>query len=199
MTIMTPDGVQFDAIVFAEREPQKWMAGSDGFVRTQPFGGGSEIEADGRPVHVAIAYHADGRVVGYRNGMPYGNPYQSSGPAEYRAGQAVVGFGIRHLSAGGNKMLAGRVLRARLYDRALSSDEIRATFVSAPFFITRAQVLSALTASDRNRVANHEKRVVAIEAELAALGPIPDASDDKAAWADLARAIFSFKEFIYVQ
>ena len=35
--IQTPDGGVFDAIVFGERDPRQWMAGSDNYVRTQSF------------------------------------------------------------------------------------------------------------------------------------------------------------------
>lgn len=69
-------------------------------------------------MHVAIAYHDDGQIVGYRDGQPYGKPYKSNGPIEFKAGQTVISFGVRHLPAGGNRMLAGKILRAQLYDRA---------------------------------------------------------------------------------
>jgi hypothetical protein len=42
ISVQTLDGVTFDAIVFGEREPKKWMAGSNGFVRTQSFDGPDE-------------------------------------------------------------------------------------------------------------------------------------------------------------
>ena len=35
--VQTPDGGVFDAIVFGERDPRQWMAGSDNYVRTQSF------------------------------------------------------------------------------------------------------------------------------------------------------------------
>ena len=72
------------------REPARWMAGSDSFKRTAPFGGPVETEAAAQPVHVAIAYHADGTVAGYRDGKPYGKPYKSDGPVTFAAGKAKV-------------------------------------------------------------------------------------------------------------
>ena len=42
ISVQTLDGVTFDAIVFGEREPRKWMAGSNGFVRTKSFDGADE-------------------------------------------------------------------------------------------------------------------------------------------------------------
>ncbi|HEX4609150.1 MAG TPA: DUF1549 domain-containing protein, partial [Urbifossiella sp.] len=114
MTVQTPDGAVFDAIAFGEREPARWMAGSDFFRRTQSFTGPAEAEADRQPVHVALAIGVDGTVTGYRNGRPYGKPYKSNGPAAFEPGRAVVLFGCRHEPAGGNKLLAGAVVAARL-------------------------------------------------------------------------------------
>jgi hypothetical protein len=42
ISVQTLDGIMFDAIVFGEREPKKWMAGSNGFVRYQSFQGEDE-------------------------------------------------------------------------------------------------------------------------------------------------------------
>lgn len=199
MTIQTRDGVTFDAIVFAEANPRQWMAGSNGFVRTQPFNGPQDQDAATRPVHVAITYHDDGRITGYRDGQPYGKAYQSNGPQEFKAGETVIGFGIRHLPAGGNRMLAGRILRAQLYDRALSAEEIQATATSAPYFVAESQVLAALTEVDRKQIAADRQRIRELEAEVDSLGTLPETVNDKALWTELARTMFTFKEFIYVR
>ena len=42
MSVQSNDGRKFDAIVFGEREPRRWMAGSEGYSRTQSFGEGEE-------------------------------------------------------------------------------------------------------------------------------------------------------------
>jgi hypothetical protein len=199
MTIQTPDGVAFDAIVFGEQNPRQWIAGSDGFVRTQSFDGPQEQEATGRAVHIAIAYHDDGRIIGYRDGQSYGKAYRSNGPHEFKAGNAVIGFGIRHLPAGGNRMLSGRILRAQLYDRALSADEIQATSRSAPYFVTESQILAALTDTDREQIASNKKLIKELEAKIQSLGTIPDSVSDQSVWTEVARAMFTFKEFIYIR
>jgi hypothetical protein len=117
----------FDAIVFAEIDPGRWMAGSEGFVRTRSFGGSAETEADRPPVHVAVVYAEDGMITGYRDGRPYGAPYKTSGPRAFKAGESEVVFGLRHSPPGGNRMLAGVIRRAQLYDRALSPAEVAAS------------------------------------------------------------------------
>jgi len=86
VTVGTPDGNIFDSIVYGENEPNRWMAGSNGFVRTQPFHGAPEKTA--RRTHVAVTYAADGTVTGYRDGQPYGKPYVAKNPAEFAAEKA---------------------------------------------------------------------------------------------------------------
>lgn len=199
MTIQTPDGGIFDSIVYAEQSPRQWLSGSNFFARTQPFQGANESEAAIREVHLAIVYAQDGTVVGYRDGKPYGKPYKSNGPQEFKAGEAVVTFGVRHLPAGGNKMLSGRILRAQLYDRALSAEEIAATSQSSPFFVSEAQVLEALTELERAQVLATQTRIKKRERELESLGTVPESISPDAAWTELARAIFTFKEFIYLK
>ena len=199
ISVQTPDGVTFDAIVFGEKDPQQWLAGSNIFARTQSFGGMTEQDAVTRPVHVAIAYHADGRIVGYRDGQPYGAAYESNGPVAFQEQQTVVGFGVRHLPAVGNRVLAGRILQAQLYDRALTDEEVQATSRALGTFVAEADVLAALSWAERQRVEQHRAAVVAAEARVPELGPLPSGTAAQAAWKDLARALFCFKEFIYVR
>ncbi len=120
ISIETPEGGVFDAIVFGEREPQMWMAGSNGFSRTTSFDGPAETTR-GQIVHFAITYSADGTITGYRNGVPYGKSYSSKGPYRFAANSAHVLFGLRHMPAGGNRFFNGRLVRAQLYDRAVIS------------------------------------------------------------------------------
>jgi hypothetical protein len=149
LSLQTPDGNVFDAIVFAELELQRWMAGSEFFRRTISFNG--PAEADRGVIHVAITYHADGTIAAYRNGRPYGTAYRVKEPASFKARRAVVLIGCRHEPAGGNKMLAGTVLRARLYDRALSPAEVATSAAAGGTFVTDAELSSRLSAEDRKR------------------------------------------------
>ena len=130
ISVQTRDGGIFDAIVFGEQEAGIWMAGSEFFRRYQSVGGQTENEAVDRAVHVAIIYAADGTIRVYRDGRPYGTPYKSSGPVAFPAGETQVVFGLRHAPAGGNRMLAGTIVRARVYDRALDEAEVAASAAS---------------------------------------------------------------------
>ncbi|MBM3970382.1 MAG: DUF1553 domain-containing protein [Planctomycetes bacterium] len=155
ITLQTLDGQTFDSIVFAEREPNRWMAGSDGFVRTQSFQAPEETEADNQVVHLAIVYHADGTITGYRNGQSYGQPYKSSGTITFEAEKSQIVFGLRHSPVGGNRMLAAAIDRAALYDRALSPGEVAASAGVFTDAISEQELLAQLTESvkaDRTRL-----------------------------------------------
>jgi len=166
ISLQTLDGVVFDAIVFGERDPGQWMAGSDGFVRTNSFRGTQEKDALAEPVHFAITYTADGTITGYRNGKLYGKGYSSKGLMPYPTGKAVFLFGCRHEPLGGNKMLAGTVSVARVYDTALSPEQVEASFAIGTGFVTDAEIDAKLTAEQRTTRAALRKQREQITAEL---------------------------------
>lgn len=199
MSLQTPGGEVFDAIVFGEQEPRRWLAGSNFFARTESFQGEPEAVADQQPVHVAIAYHADGRVAAYREGRPYGAPYASDGPHRFAAGEAVVAFGLRHAPAGGDRLLSGRILVARLYDRALDENEVAASARSAPLIVTESQVIEELANDQRLHVEALRRASSAAADELASLAPVDAGDEQVAAWTELARAMLLLQEFLYVR
>ena len=164
------EGDKFDAIVFGEQEAKRWMAGSDFFKRTKSAGGPLETAAPSRPVHIAIAYRADGTIAIYRDGLPYGQSYVSSGPQSFNANQAHIKFGNRHGVPGGNKMLAGIVERARLYDRALTNDEI-AISAKVENFVTETELVARLTEPQRAKRTDLLKQRAELETQLAKVKP----------------------------
>jgi hypothetical protein len=169
ISLQTLHGNVFDAIVFGEREPGQWMAGSNGFVRTRSFDAPPETQAKTEFVPFAIVYSADGTITGYRNGEPYGKAYKSEGPITFKAGQAQVVFGLRHAPVGGNKMLAGRIERAALYDRALTPEEVANSAAAAGTAITQSQLLAAMTGDERARYERLAGEVKSISEKLARL------------------------------
>ncbi len=148
MTVQTPDGAVFDAIVFGEQQPKQWLAGSDFFRRTSPLQGPEEATAGEQPVHLALTYYADGTIAAYRDGRPYGKPYKSNGPARFEAGKTVAAFGVRHGAPGGNRMLAGTIVQARLYDRALTAAEVAAS-AKATALVTEAEIVARMPEENR--------------------------------------------------
>jgi hypothetical protein len=196
ISIQDPSGDTFDAIVFAERESRRWMAGSEGFGRTQSFGGEPEAGALDKPVHVAISYADDGTISGYRNGQPYGKPYKSNGPHTFEAGKAQILFGNRHGEPSGNKNLTGRIYRARLYDRALTPEEVAASAADEVDFVSAAERVAALNESERNETRRLEAQVARGEQDLAAAQRKAGSPNE---WASLGHALFNLKEFIYIR
>ena len=118
------DGSQFDGIVFAERDVNKWMAGSNGFLRTQKDRDKSSKEtADNKTmVQMAIVYKGK-RISIYRNGQLYAS-YQAENIDLLSHKKNIVVFGLRHVGGGGS--IAGAIEDARIYSKALTVDEIRA-------------------------------------------------------------------------
>jgi hypothetical protein len=150
ITVQSPDGLIFDSIVFAEREPRRWMSGSENFRRYRSVTGAIETEAVERPIHIAITYAIDGTIRLFRDGVPYGETYKSSPPPSFTAGAVQVVFGQRHLPAGGNRALAGIVMRARLYNRPLSSSEVAASAQSFADHVASAEIMMALPHAERS-------------------------------------------------
>ncbi len=166
ISVQMLDGSTFDAIVFGELESKKWMAGSNGFVRTQPFKGVEEASAKDRAVHFAIAYQKDGTIAGYRDGVAYGEPYRPGDLPTYPAGKAQIIFGLRHSPVGGNRMLTGRIQRAQLYGRALTADEVAASAgVADRNYISEAQMLAKLSPDDLKMHEHLTAEATALRAE----------------------------------
>jgi hypothetical protein len=194
--VQTLDGERFDAIVFGEREPLRWLAGSDSFSRTQAFGGAEEQDARERAVHVAITYAADGTITAYRDGERYGEPYRSRGPFRFAAGESQVLFGLRHGAPSGDRLLQGRIHHAALFDRALSAAEVRQMAEATGELIPRSALLEALTPAERDERTALE---IVIAARTRELEELESASGATSAFADLSHALFNHKEFLYVR
>ena len=143
--VHSPAGAVFDAVVFGEKEPGKWMAGSNGFSRWQSFNSPQELEAGSAVVQVAIVYGPERTITAYRNGRRYGAPYTAPSLATYEAGKSQVLFGLRHSPPGGDRFLAGEIDRAALYDRALTPEEVAALAGVASDIVTDDQIVASLS------------------------------------------------------
>ncbi|MEQ8764027.1 MAG: DUF1553 domain-containing protein [Planctomycetota bacterium] len=195
MTVQDLAGNVFDAIAFGERDARHWLAGSDFFKRTQFLKGTEETAAAERPVHIAIVWSEDGTVQAYREGQPYGVSYGSGGPVTFAARGSQVLFGLRHGQPGGNRLLQGRLFEARLYDRALTTEEV-AESARCSAFVSERAVRKALTDETRQHLMELEWRREELVAEQAAMGAAPSASE---AWARVAHLLFNLKEFSYLR
>ncbi|MBI5685850.1 MAG: GH32 C-terminal domain-containing protein [Verrucomicrobia bacterium] len=130
-SVLTIDDRQshFDGIVFGERAAARWMAGSDGYRRTQLKQDSWPAEtADANTlVQVAIVYRGN-EVTVYRDGKEY-SCHTIKEPQRFGA-DSVVMIGRRHM--GNNDFFEGAVADARIYDRALTVEQIAKLKVKAP-------------------------------------------------------------------
>ncbi|MGK0186191.1 MAG: hypothetical protein ACI9R3_001974 [Verrucomicrobiales bacterium] len=201
LSLETQGGGVFDAIVFAERAARKWMAGSDGFTRTQDFAGcKSEEEAKSAPVCITIVYHSDGTIAGYRNGSAYGMSYRTGKLVTFAGGSAHVLLGLRHSPSGGGRLLAGSIHRARIFDRALTADEVAASASDAGLrnYVSAKQIDAALSPAQLQRRRALAEAIGNLESELK-LQQIEATGDPLRPWVDLAHSILNLKEFIYLK
>ena len=125
LTVEHADGQQFDAIVFGERAARRWMPGSNNFRRTPPRQNDWQEEKADPDTVIQMALVFDGNdATLYRNGTPYVK-YGITQPVEFPSGSSLL-IGIRHTQASRhNAFFRGRVLDARLYDRALSAKQLQ--------------------------------------------------------------------------
>ncbi len=128
LTLENTEQVIFDSLVYGEREAKKWMAGSENFSRSKNLDAPPEDAKSSDTIHVAAVYSADNRIAFYRNGIHYGTEYTPGSPLRtYPANSARVLIGFRHTGAG-NGQFRGDVDEARVYDRALTAEQIVESF-----------------------------------------------------------------------
>ena len=118
---------RFDAIVYAERQERRWMAGSSHFRRTQDAVPGFEEKETGKLIQLAISYEDDGgntKIVIYRNGKIIGN-YTHGPIVTWEAGDVEALFGPRALIGGtAHGWVVARIEDARIYNAVLNEDEV---------------------------------------------------------------------------
>ncbi|MBL8851254.1 MAG: DUF1553 domain-containing protein, partial [Planctomycetaceae bacterium] len=163
--VQSKSGDRFDAIVYAEREPHRWMAGSESFVRTQPFGGADETEAASQFVHVAYVYADDRTITAYRNGESHGTAYRPPGRATFEP-DAVLLVGCRHEPNVGNRPLFGTVQRARLYDVALTPEQVRMSALTGGTIASEEELLARLNVEARRRADDLAAEIAPLEERL---------------------------------
>ncbi|HKB05446.1 MAG TPA: DUF1553 domain-containing protein [Gemmataceae bacterium] len=171
VSVQTLDGRTFDAIVFAERKPLHWMAGSENFIRTKDLDGPDEAAGPGDLIHIAITYAADGRIAVYRSGQPYGEGYTptaATGAITFKAKESQVLFGLRH-TGGGKAHLRGEIEDARLYDFALSPEQVLVSFRAGVERVSEEELRRAMTDSERRSFDVADAEVTHLRQQLAGL------------------------------
>ena len=127
LAVNKSSGDTFDAIVYAERQPKRWMAGSSFFRRTQDANPGFEEKETGKLIQLAISYEDDGgnaKIMIYRNGDVIGD-YTMGPIVSWKAGDVEALFGPRALIGGtAYGWVVARVEDVRIYNTVLDEKEI---------------------------------------------------------------------------
>lgn len=215
VTVQTPEGEVFDAIVYGEQEARKWLAGSNFFARTQSFVGPPEVStSDSEWLHVALVTQptdtpvladtpepvgSQSRVTFYRNGKVYGQSYTTSS-IRFEPGNWQVLLGMRHgTAAGSNRMLKGQIREAAVYDSALGPEQIAALY-SRQKTPAPGALIEHLSQAERERYDQLQAELEVLDRNRVRLLAAPEESEaERRAWQDLAHALFNTKEFLYVQ
>ena len=162
-------GDYFDTIVIGERQPRHWISGSNVFARTEDFPESTPETKVGELLHLVMTYAEDGTTTLYRDGKPYGKPFRK-GAATFPKEQSSVLFGLRHTPPGGGKFLTVSIDKARLYDRALTADEVAASASGNNLFVSDEDLLLAMTPEQKERRAALSK---SLDQSQAALKQVP--------------------------
>ena len=159
-------GASVDGIRFVPGDSPRWENYSIGRFRSQDSGGSDEALEPGTRVHVAISYRQDGTIAVFRDGEPHGKPHFPDAPVPagrlqiYRSGDALLRFEAnQHF----------RISEARLYDEALSGDQVAASYAAGIENFDAAQLRDRMPQSARERIATLEGERERLATELKGL------------------------------
>jgi len=140
LTLQQTGGGQFDGIIYGERTANQWMNGSNGFTRSNGANNGGALETVTNPgeVMMAITYSSASLLTIYRDGLLYATYNPGSLLAHPGTSEAL--FGYRHATNG--PPLGGFINEARIYNSALTANEIQSLYLIGPEF-TQIQPLPA--------------------------------------------------------
>ena len=172
------------------------MSGSNSFRRTENFTlAPQEKQADKEFVHLVITYSKEGKITGYRNGKPYGKPYQKS-TFHFKPNDSVISFGVRHLPVSPQRMLHGEIKLATLFDRELSSNEVKALFDPLSHIIPQ-EITRRFSTEEKELFDKLSAQKVEIMNEIQ--GFERQRITNKTNFQDFALALYNMKEFIYLR
>jgi hypothetical protein len=81
----------------------------------------------------------------------------------------------------------------------LNPEQIIASAQSITQYVSDSQILASLSETERKQVELDRSQVKEWKSRLEKLRPKNGQSSEIMAWSDLARALFTFKEFIFVK
>lgn len=118
------NGATFDAIVYGERAPRKWMAGSEMFNRSIKPADDQPVETvlRGQWIQVAVVYKGN-KVRVYRDSKLL-SEHEADAIDLLADSTDIAIFGLRHLGAHDTAGMESQIEDARIYDRALSAEQL---------------------------------------------------------------------------
>ena len=162
----------FDGIIYAEKQPNRWMNGSSFYKRTKVLNPGFAESVIGENIMVAITYEqvvsnpSQVKITFYRNGTSYGS-YISNDFATWSAGNVDMLFGPRLYYNGTNSFegaIDASLDEAMIFNRALSASEVAQ--------LAATGTIVSLTVTDANGNSNSNTAIVTIEDPLGACDPV---------------------------
>jgi len=150
-------GNLFDSIAIGERKIRHWISSSNGASRTEEFPESFEESVTDDLLHLVMVYQDDGTTTLYRNGQPYGQPYQKGMTTFARESSSVL-FGLRHPPASGKRFLSVSIDHARLYDRALTPGEVEAAATDRSTLVSTAELIAEMTPEQQSQ----RERLIAV-------------------------------------
>lgn len=122
------DNHEEDGLMIGDGGMNKWMNFSPNYSRTinNHSAGPDELAKPSELVHLAIVYDANNTITLYRNGLPYGKGYTKGSLAHFSKGTTILYLGgISSFGQQPRNFFKGTVEELRIYDRALSKEEIQ--------------------------------------------------------------------------
>jgi mono/diheme cytochrome c family protein len=165
-------GAAYDGIQYAAGDKKQWENLSSVRFRTEDVSGPPEDAAEGSRVHLAIVYAGDDTIQLYRNGSPYGRAYKSQ--IELPVGRLQTYLkddAVIELS--GSKEL--ELEEARVYNVALTSGQIAASYQAGAAALTEEELRRALKTQEQETFTRLSKELAQAKKELNEF-PAPDKS-----------------------
>ena len=171
LTLETQNGAIFDSIVYGERQPRKWISGSNGFTRTRDLNAAEESSKIEDLIHMAIVYRKDNSITLYRNGAKYADAYDSGSLAVYPENASYALLGLRHTGAG-NGFLNAEIDSASLYDRALSDEEVAESFQAGSEggpIVRKSEIEANMTSVEKDKYISAAKQIEDLNSQIGVL------------------------------
>jgi hypothetical protein len=163
---------RFDSIAFGQRPPNRWFTHSENSLRSRIFEGAPEKSGNAL-VHLMAVYREDGKTTLYRNGVGYGAPY-IKGHLVAPKDKASVLFGRNTPTDKSAFFHELCIDKARLYDRALTAEEVTAAYSGAET-ATRLEVLSkSMSPEEVRKKCLLDEAAAAVQQSLKSIPPFRD-------------------------